>query len=443
MVGSQRTGACRWHGRIIAWLASTLAGLTALGPWSIGAGRSYAQESVVALSKLGSAASESKTAAVEEIQSWIEQLAHDDYPMRQAAAEKLLDAGAAAREPLLALVEDPDPETRAAARRLVALIDRTEFERRLEAFAADVEGRNGLTLPGWEQFREMAGGDSAARALFVEMQRQEGPMISAVFGVSAKPVSEMWEERLMRLVQWQATADNRTAAPPLGSCAAILFLGSVTGMEVSDRGAMLIEHLIQRPPLREVLLAGNYRATVRRLVVGWVLECPNQNENLLGRRIYLASINELKEVLPLALAVVGGEDKYASVQSTTKAAALLLIGQFGGREHIELLEPLIEDSSVCMPRVAQVPGQPVANVQIRDVALVVLLTLTDQRPADYGYVNARMQAQQMYQLQTLHLANDNERAAAAAKWRAWRAAEESRERRVESQEPDETNRNAN
>ncbi len=56
---------------------------------------------------------------------------------------------------------------------LVALIDRTEFHRRLDAFARDEGGHQGLTLPGWEKFRERVGGDPAARTLFVDMQRRK------------------------------------------------------------------------------------------------------------------------------------------------------------------------------------------------------------------------------------------------------------------------------
>ncbi|HJQ78932.1 MAG TPA: hypothetical protein VJ828_03205 [Lacipirellulaceae bacterium] len=394
--------------------------LAAFGFWEHGLSLGVAQESGV-VKPSPSRQAVVATGSNKEVARWIEQLGHDAYAMREAAAEKLLDAGSAAREPLLALVDDPNPETRAAARRLVALIDRSEFQRRLEAFAEDVDGRQGVTLPGWDQYRERAGSDGAARELFVEMQRNEGALLAAAFGVAARPASQMWEERLMRLVQWQVTGDNRNAAPPLGSCAAMLFLGSVEGIKVSDRGAMLVEHLIQRPPIRDSLQMGNYRPAVRQLVVGWVLDCPNQNEALLSRRIYLASMNELKEVLPLALAVAGGEGQYESVQPMTKAAAILLVGQFGGPEHIEHVEPLLDDSTICMPRVSQAPGLA-ANVQIRDVAMVVLATLTEQQPSDYGYINARMQAQKMYQLQTLHVASDELREQAALKWRQWKAA---------------------
>ena len=114
-------------------------------------------------------------------------LGHDAFTVRQAAASQLLAAGMSAREPLLAIVDGPDPERRAAARRLVALIDQSEFHRRLEAFAADTEGRQGLTLPGWDQYQKLVGSDPAARALFVDMQRHEGALISAMFGASKRP----------------------------------------------------------------------------------------------------------------------------------------------------------------------------------------------------------------------------------------------------------------
>jgi hypothetical protein len=357
-----------------------------------------------------------------EINRWIAELSHDSFTVRQAAASRLLAAGMSARRPLLAVTEGPDPEVRAAARRLVTLIDQSDFHRRLEAFAADTDGRRGLTLPGWDEFRATIGSDPAARALFVEMQRHEGPLLSSVFGASPQSPDELWEDRLVGLVQRTATARDRSAAPPLGSCATMLFLGTAVDMTVSDRGAMLVENMIQRPPIGEALAAAGEQDAVRRLVSDWILHCPNKNEHILARRLNLASTIDLAEVLPLALAVAGGDPQYASVSPTTRAQAILLVGQFGGRENVRNLEPLLEDATICMPLQAQrLPGQPAVNVQVRDVALVVMLHLTGQRPADYGYVHARFQPQRTFQLQTLHRENDEQRAAAVAKWRTWRA----------------------
>jgi hypothetical protein len=353
---------------------------------------------------------------IQQIGHWIEQLNNDAYPIRQAAAEELLNTGIPAREPLLKVADGPDPETRAAARRLVALIDRTEFHRRLDAFARDEGGVQRLTLPGWEKFRLRVGEDAAARALFVDMQRQEGALLAAAFGAAPQPLNGIWEDRLVRLVQWQVTAGDRTANPQLGTCATLLFLGSIAETEVTERGAVLVENLIQRPPIRENMQAGTYRDAVRRLVVGWIVHCPNQNEVILNRRLYMASTNQLHETLPLALDVAHATGSYSAVQPPTRAAALLLVGQLGSEEQVPRLESLLNDATVC----ATAAEQAGTNVQIRDVALVVMLHLTGQRPADYGYVQARMQPEQMFQLQTLWIENDEQRVAALDKWKAWR-----------------------
>jgi hypothetical protein len=360
---------------------------------------------------------QSNRGEIKRIGHWIEQLNNDAYPVRQAAAEELLNTGIPAREPLLKVVDGPDPETRAAARRLVALIDRTEFHRRLDAFARDEGGIQGLTLPGWEKFRHRAGEDAAARALFVDMQRQEAALLAAAFGAGPQPLNGIWEERLVRLVQWQVNVGDRTASPQLGTCATLLFLGSIAETEVTERGAVLVENLIQRPPIRENLQAGNYRDAIRRLVVGWIVHCPNQNEVILNRRLYMASMNQLHETLPLALDVAHAAGNYTAVQPPTRADAVLLVGQLGSDEQVPLLESLLDDATVCA---TAAQGQAATNVQIRDVALVVMLHLTGQRPADYGYVHARLQPELKFQLQTLSIENDEQRVAALDKWKAWR-----------------------
>jgi hypothetical protein len=368
-----------------------------------------------ALTRSPAASKKGKTSRgkITQIGHWIEQLNNDAYPIRQAAAEELLNTGIPAREPLLKVADGPDPETRAAARRLVALIDRTEFHRRLDAFARDEGGVQGLTLPGWEKFRQRVGEDAAARALFVDMQRQEGALLAAAFGAAPQPLNGIWEDRLVRLVQWQVTVGDRTVNPQLGTCATLLFLGSIAETEVTERGAVLVENLIQRPPIRENLQAGTYRDAIRRLVVGWIVHCPNQNEVILNRRLYMASMNQLHEALPLALEVAHAAGNYSAVQAPTRAAAVLLVGQLGGEGHVTRLESLLDDATICATAAP-------TNVQIRDVALVVMLHLTGQRPADYGYAQARMQPEQMFQLQTLSIENDEQRVAALDKWKAWR-----------------------
>jgi HEAT repeat protein len=386
--------------------------------------RAYAEEPVKQATAVVHA-SPAEVASPDDVARWIEELGDNTYTVRQAAAARLLSAGMPAREALLEVVDGPDPETRSAARRLVALIDQSEFHRRLEAFAADTDGRLNLTLPGWEPFQKLVGNDSAARALFVEMQRQEGPLLAAVFGVSKRTPNELVEPRLMRLIQWQNAARNRAVSPPLGSCAALLFLGAIPEIEISDQAAALSEILLQRPPMLEAMRSANRQDAARRLVVAWLLHCPSKSEEMVRRRLGIISNLGMEEALPLPLSVVSGEAPIKRVQAYTRALAVLVIGQLGRREHVEPIEPLLEDASTCFPPVMQVPGQPPSSVQVRDAALVAMLQLTEQRPVDYGYVHARVAPQpaRLYQIQTLFRESDAKRTEAIAKWRHWRAAQ--------------------
>jgi hypothetical protein len=161
------------------------------------------------------------------------------------------------------------------------------------------------------------------------------------------------------------------------------------------------------------------------LAVAWLLHCPTKNENILQQRLSIISTAGLEEALPLPLAVIGGEAPYKRTQPFTRAVAALVIGQFGRAEHVDRLEPLLADTSTWNGNglQQQVPGQQA--VQVRDVALVVMLQLTGQKPADYGYVNARSQPQRSFQLQSLYRDNDQQRNEAIAKWRQWRAANKS------------------
>ena len=365
------------------------------------------------------AASPKPRATTADIDRWISELGHDSYSVRQNAGAQLLAAGMLAREALLELSHGPDPETRAAARRLVAMIDRSEFRRRLDAFAADTDGRKKLSLPGWEEFQALVGNAASARSLFVDMQRQEGALIAAVFGGSKHAPEDLWEARLLRIAQWQPGQPDRSQFPPLGSCAALLFLGSRTEMNVSDQSAQFLESIITRPPISQSL-KDNSQTAVRKLAVSWLLQCPNKNDDILRQRMSIIATIGLKEALPLALQVCSGGPEYLRVQPLTKVVGAMIVGQLGGREHVAKLEPLLDDTTVCLPLQTQIPGQAQAVVQVRDVGLCMVLKLTDQQPADYGYTNVKPAQPGTYQLQTMYRDTDAQRAESIAKWRKWR-----------------------
>lgn len=361
-----------------------------------------------------------------QIDRWIEQLGDDSFSVRKAAAESLLNAGPAARERLQSIAVGPDPELRSAARRIVSLIETTDFRRRLDAFAADVDGKAGLSLPGWELYRDEVGDDAKARALFIEMQRHEAPLLAAMFGERSAARDAAWEERLVQLVQSQLNGTGQNALPPLASCATMLLVGSEPKREISDRVAMMQVTLVSRPPILETMQNGTHRDALRRLVAAWIVHCPNNSEMSLRSRVGFIGQYDLAEALPLAISVATAEPDYRQASPITRMAALLVIGQVGKREHVDRLERLLDDQTVCFSAaiVNQSTGAAGSvDVQIRDVALVVLLRLTEQNASLYGYRGVQARFEQS--LNPLQLAPPTvaQRDVAIAKWRKWREAQ--------------------
>ncbi len=363
------------------------------------------------------AATSSSSVTETDIRGWIDQLSDDSYTVRRAAADRLLGAGMAARPALVAVTDGPDPETRAAARRLVALIDRTEFSRRLSAFANDTDGKLGATLPGWETFTELVGDDARARALFVEMQRAEAPLLAKVFGQLDERRDNSWEDRLERLMSGRVVVDRRHG-PPLGSCATMLLLGTLPKPQPSVRSSVHLARLAEFPAIRDAIQGGQPDDAVRRLVSAWIIHCPNDDDDVLMRRLPLASTYGLADTLPLALAVAS-DPEYLTTRPSTRVTAILTVGKLGGPEHVDDLEPLLEDDTDCLT--ARTTTRQFARIQIRDVALAVMLHLTGQNLQQYGYPAVRRHVRTLFTPSTLYFASEAQRDTAIEKWHKWRA----------------------
>src|SRR5262249_28463093 len=154
---------------------------------------------------------------------------------------------------------------------------------------------------------------------FVDMQRQEGMLLASVFGVSKRDPEELLEARLQKIIQWQATASDNGIAPPVGSCAAMIFLGSIDKINGSDQTGSFVAALTQRPPIREAVQAEGNHETIRKLLAGWALHCPNNSDVALQRRLEVVASFGLEQALPLPLGIVSGEGAYARVRSPMKA----------------------------------------------------------------------------------------------------------------------------
>jgi hypothetical protein len=79
----------------------------------------------------------------------------------------------------------------------------------------------------------------------------------------------------------------------------------------------------------------------------------------------------------------------------------------------------LDDTTVLATPQAQINGQPPTDVQVRDIALLAVVRLTGQSPADYGFPIADPQQPRAFDVDAIFRNNDPQRASAITKWRAW------------------------
>ena len=147
-------------------------------------------------------AAETAAAPVDEsaVEGLVRQLGDDSFARREEATSELIKIGVPARPALKRGVGKSDPEIRFRCQRILTTIAYNERFGQLEAFADDVDGKLGLTLPGWERFSKVVGTDKASRRLFVEMQRAEAAIFDKIDS-DPKAASDLFAQRCRELQQ--------------------------------------------------------------------------------------------------------------------------------------------------------------------------------------------------------------------------------------------------
>src|SRR5262249_7596788 len=148
----------------------------------------------------------------------IKALGSNEFRVRETASEELARIGLPAFAALEAAALHPDREVRYRSQRVLGLIRQHDMQRRLEAFLQGKERADEYPLPGWPRFRQSYGNDSAARALFVEIQRAEPELMKAMES-GPRPAAEMLSQRML---QHQQVLQQGAQQLSLGQIAAAL-----------------------------------------------------------------------------------------------------------------------------------------------------------------------------------------------------------------------------
>lgn len=346
----------------------------------------------------------------------VRQLGAKTFAARQRAQRELVGLGIAAKPELQAACDSADAEIRRRARQALASILDLDFQTRLEAFLAEGAGPDGHGLPCWNDYRRLAGEGPLARRLFGDMQRVEHLLLQAVDD-NPKRAGEVLEARCLEVGQEfmdAGAATSRSASVPPTTLAALLLAAANDEVPIAEPVGNFFYHVCQPQALERSLLARNTGDTLRRLFAAWVARPLNPDSLTAYRNLLRALENDVKEALTPAAGLLSGGGAPAHFVPW----AILTVGRFGGREHIALLEPLLNDE-----RNIAVPNRGAQNLdaQVRDVALAVIVHLSGQPLADYGFTHARAHPSCLFVADSLGFSDPAARDRAFQRWREWSA----------------------
>jgi hypothetical protein len=348
---------------------------------------------------------------VDDMRALLRQLGADSFEARELATRRLEGLGLAAKAVLQEGMSDRDVEVRTRARRLWQTVQSQDFENRLKAFVADIEGKLEHRLPGWSRFREVIGGDKLARELFVDMQRHEPGLLSASDS-SPKAAAEMFAIACRDYQQSMFGIHGQRQDIPVGSIASLIFVGSDPKISVNDQSAMLVYQFMHQPAMQSALQgSGGQVDVLRKLLGAWVGRSLGVNARY--QNLMLAMQYNLKEGLHPALEMI----KSTAVHASQKAYAIVAVGKLGSKDHLPEVEKLLSDSTVCAA--FRVNDQQIST-ETRDVALAVLVHLTGQNLKEYGFDRAQSNPQMLFFPYTLGFTEPARRDAAMKKWKDWK-----------------------
>lgn len=352
----------------------------------------------------------------------VTKLASDAFWEREEAQDELAKMGRLAKPALVeAATADPDPEVRFRARQLLPKAAAEDLKVRVETFLADAGGKFEHDVPGWNQFRKAVPNTAAARELFAEMLADETNrvMLTAVGGppgeagqLIAARKAEFSPVRVARGLNGVGAGGGKS--PSSADLAAVLFAES----QVPPRFVPILTRgtagATPAPPATIASLAsvsGDRGAIYRAIVVEWVKTRDDTYQ--LSAALTIAESLELKEGAEVAIRLLAtpGPSTYR-----TRAASALV--RLGTREHLPALEKLLTDEAK-LAAVRPVNATEVVDLQVRDIALATAVTITGQRPEDYGFVEQYPGAGVRASYGNWYLTADR-RGAAFEKWKAWR-----------------------
>jgi hypothetical protein len=343
----------------------------------------------------------------------IHQLGSGRFSVREAAARQLVEMGRSARAALQVGLHDADPEVADRCRRLLPQAALADLQLRVDSFLADKEGKQEHDLPGWDRFQKLMGKDKEGRELFGEMLKTNAELFVAL-ELDPKNFPDKYAVRCQELTSLMIAPQpgGARAQPKPTDLATVFFFGAEPDTARAIRNNQLLGNLLWQPAFQNTLRNGPAAEPFKKLFLAWMEQ--RTDANSVNQCLAMVQQLNMKEGVNFAARVMKNKDMNAYV----RAQAATLLGKMGGKEHIALLEGLLDDETQVSN--FNFNGQ-LGTTQMRDVGLAMIIHLSGQKPQEFGFEFLKSQGGTISSYHYLGFADDKERSAARQKWKEWAA----------------------
>lgn len=369
----------------------------------------------------------------------IPKLGSEVFYERENAERELAEMGRRAGPALREASEtSSDPEVRLRVARLLAKADEADLKARMETFLADVDGLYEHEMPGWSHFRRLAGVDieilgvrfgsnptlsRQARELFVEILKSKSSttLLSAI-QTGGEDLSKAISERRYQIFMdmnpgafGQPITSGVTPKQPTLADITVLLVGEtlLEGKTPPRIGPFMMptSQFFHTPAVNAAIRGSSpYSQVFRRILVNWFNAISDPNE--LHQIAFHVLQYNMKEALPAMRKAVTMNGAPVHL----RAQAIGAIAKLGGKSELPTLVKLFDDDTTVQPN--RFPNR--MDLQLRDVALAMAVSLTGQDHRAYGFEIAQpINEQNKYQYWTFAFRSPEKRAEGFAKWKEW------------------------
>ncbi len=354
----------------------------------------------------GAGANSATAAEPRSPQQLVQRLGSVTLRERDDASRQLVELGNAAIPALESGLKHDDAEVRQRCRKILDTVRQVLHEAQLAAFLKHPD--RPVALPGWTRFHNLLGNDTAARSLFVDIQRAE-PALLREAELDAQRAEQRIDHRCRELYQEMYQANfGRDQQVSADSVAALMFLSTDENLKTSNETISRMQTFAYQQVFRHAALSGPRKDALQALVGAWLEATADQADA--NAHLRLSMVYGRPQGLPIARRII----KANTAPVDQLAYAILAVGRFGAATDAKLLEDLLIDN-----RTAQQINRDgrLINAEVRDIAFAVLLHLAGERLADWELGAVVENAETLFALSSIYFTNDAARDRAFDRWK--------------------------